>query len=516
MALRKKIIIIGIMLVIGWLNINSPRVSAKTFEQGVDWSIYQGINGKKGYINDKFAIIQAGGISANGNLYQQSTYQTQVTAATVSGLRAHTYIWYQVGSSLRKAQTVLNYFLPKVVTPKNSIVALDYESGATSNVSDNTKAVLKGMDMVKQAGYTPLLYTYTSYLKNVDKNMILAKYPNSLWLASYPYKAVRNVPDFKYAPVVDGMAMWQFTSNYINGGLDGNVDLLGVTYNGYQSTNAGTSNTNTNNGTSSVTPTPTVTPGAATKPVPSASSKTVTNNGLKKGQAVVVTANTDFWLDDFSVLTTKEANDVYTIKKIASDQTTVTLSNNHQVDSSALLGATAQQIADKRKTPKKVWQVTTTGLALHSNVVLTNDADFWTDDYTDISKNAANALYTINKITDKGATVVLNNGHQIDANEIEQASAQQVAAGFKKIINKIIKHVVKIDSKNYYTAANQVVITKNTYVYQQLKFSKNKRVKLLKKGTVVKVKSVVQHGKTSRLEVKAGYITGNRTFSQLK
>ncbi|EOJ53962.1 endolysin [Enterococcus sp. DIV1368f] len=35
---------------------------------------------------------------------------------------------------------------------------------------------------------------------------------------------------------MDGIAIWQFTSTYITGGLDGNVDLTGVTDNGYTDT----------------------------------------------------------------------------------------------------------------------------------------------------------------------------------------------------------------------------------------------------------------------------------------
>ena len=495
--------------------------AANVFEQGVDWSVYQGINGKKGYTNDKFSIIQIGGIAANGNLYAQSTYNSQVAASAVSGLRAHTYIWYQVGSSTTKASKVLNYFLPKVATPKKSIVALDYESGATSNVSANTKAVLKGMDMVKQAGYTPLLYTYTSYLKNVNKQTILSKYPNSLWLASYPYSSVKAKADFNYAPVVAGMAMWQFTSNYVSGGLDGNVDLLGVTYNGYgaaANTNTGTSgNTNDTNSTAPTpTVTPSVTPGTSTSPIPSATTSKVTNNGLKKAQKVVLNNNTDFWLDDFSVLTTKENNAIYTIKSIASDQTTVTLNNNHQIDSSELTAATAKQITDKIKTPKKVIKITTNNLALNAKVVLNNGTDFWNDDYTDLTKTETNAIYTITKITDGGATVTLNNGHQLDADEVKQASTKQVTNGFKKIIQKIVKKVTKIDSKRYYTDAKKVKLTKNIYVYDRPKFGTATKVTLLKKGTVVEVKAVVQQGKTSRLQISSGYITGNRTYSQLR
>ncbi|MDD6171677.1 MAG: LysM peptidoglycan-binding domain-containing protein, partial [Ligilactobacillus ruminis] len=37
-----------------------------------------------------------------------------------------------------------------------------------------------------------------------------------------------------YFPTMDGVAQWQFTSMYRAGGLDGNVDLTGITQNGYR------------------------------------------------------------------------------------------------------------------------------------------------------------------------------------------------------------------------------------------------------------------------------------------
>lgn len=36
---------------------------------------------------------------------------------------------------------------------------------------------------------------------------------------------------------MDGIGIWQFTSAYIAGGLDGNVDLTGITDSGYTDTN---------------------------------------------------------------------------------------------------------------------------------------------------------------------------------------------------------------------------------------------------------------------------------------
>lgn len=202
-------------------------------DQGVDWSRYQGANGIFGYGHDKFAICQIGGVNGGG-IYGQTTYETQVASAIAQGKRAHTYIWYQVGGNASLGEQVLNTFLPQVQTPKGSIVALDYESGASADKQANTNAILHGMRMIKAAGYTPMYYSYKPYtVANVYVDQIIREFPNSLWMAAYPNYAVTPAPNYNVFPSMDGVAIYQFTSTYIAGGLDGNVDLTGITDNGY-------------------------------------------------------------------------------------------------------------------------------------------------------------------------------------------------------------------------------------------------------------------------------------------
>ena len=205
--------------------------------QGVDWSRYQGANGVFGYSHDKFAICQIGGVNGGG-IYGQSTYETQVASAIAQGKRAHTYIWYQVGGNASLGEQVLNTFLPQVQTPKGSIVALDYESGASADKQANTNAILHGMRMIKAAGYTPMYYSGKPYtVANVYVDQIIREFPNSLWMAAYPDYNVTPVPNYNVFPSMDGVAIYQFTSTYIAGGLDGNIDLTGITDNGYTKNN---------------------------------------------------------------------------------------------------------------------------------------------------------------------------------------------------------------------------------------------------------------------------------------
>lgn len=202
--------------------------------QGTDLSRYQGYTAVKGQASDEFAIAQIGGIN-QGGIYTQNTYQSQVATGIAQGLRMHTYIWYQVGSDISKAKQCMDYFLPRVQTPKGSLVALDYEDGASASVAANTDAILYGMRRIKQSGYTPIYYSYKPYtLAHVDYKRISSEFPSSLWIAAYKDYSVTTTPDYAYFPTMDGVAQWQFTSCYRAGGLDGNVDLTGITQNGYR------------------------------------------------------------------------------------------------------------------------------------------------------------------------------------------------------------------------------------------------------------------------------------------
>lgn len=226
----KKKILAGALVALFLLPIN---VFAAKGDQGVDWAIYQGDQGRFGYAHDKFAIAQIGGYNANG-IYEQSTYKTQVASAIAQGKRAHTYIWYDTYGNMDIAKRTMEYFLPKIQTPKGSIVALDFEHGASSDRNANTETILYGMRRIKQAGYTPMYYSYKPFtLQYVDYQRIIKEFPNSLWIAGYPSYNVTPEPLYNYFPSMDGVAIWQFTSTYIAGGLDGNVDLTGITDNGY-------------------------------------------------------------------------------------------------------------------------------------------------------------------------------------------------------------------------------------------------------------------------------------------
>ena len=235
--------LVGLTCMVGLFLLPMNADAARYY--GVDGSRYQGNTLKKVTSEDSFAISQIGGYY-NGTFIPQATYQSQVASGIAMGLRMHTYIYMETGANQVQTKQMLDYYLPRVQTPKQSIVALDYESGASANREANTNNVLYGLRRVKAAGYTPVLYSYKPYiLAHLDRQRITAEFPNCLWVAAYRDYSVMTRPDYNYFPSMDGINMWQFTSTAIAGGYDYNVDLLGITLNGYKKGNAERPNSET-------------------------------------------------------------------------------------------------------------------------------------------------------------------------------------------------------------------------------------------------------------------------------
>lgn len=235
--------LVGLTCMVGLFLLPMKADAARYY--GVDGSRYQGNTLKKVTSEDSFAISQIGGYY-NGTFIPQATYQSQVASGIAMGLRMHTYIYMETGANQAQTKAMLDYYLPRVQTPKQSIVALDYESGASANREANTDNVLYGLRRIKAAGYTPVLYSYKPYiLSHLDRQRITSEFPNSLWVAAYRDYSVMTRPDYNYFPSMDGINMWQFTSTAIAGGYDYNVDLLGITLNGYKKGNAERPNSET-------------------------------------------------------------------------------------------------------------------------------------------------------------------------------------------------------------------------------------------------------------------------------
>lgn len=215
------------------LALSASPVSASTRRLGMDVSSYQ--DSSYAYFNSmkakgaQFVLVKLGGSGGGeGYHYQNPKASAQLSNAKKAGLNVGGYYWGQFGANESKAAQMANMAVSdakKFGLNPGSVIALDYEAGATYSKSANTAAVKVFMDAVKKAGYKPILYSGSYYLKQyVDYESIGKKYGDVLWIASYKTTSMQTKPDFGYFPSMNHVGMWQYADNWH--GVDGNVELI--------------------------------------------------------------------------------------------------------------------------------------------------------------------------------------------------------------------------------------------------------------------------------------------------
>ena len=128
------------------------------------------------------------------------------------------FAWF--GGDSEEAKREARYFLDNV-PQKVKYLCLDYEDHASGDKQSNTDACIRFMEILKENGYEPIYYSYKPFtLNNIYYEQILAKFPNSLWIAGYGLND--GNADFEYFPSMDGIRWWQYSSNP----YDKNIVLL--------------------------------------------------------------------------------------------------------------------------------------------------------------------------------------------------------------------------------------------------------------------------------------------------
>ena len=196
---------------------------------GVDVSSYQDTN-VANYSGAKFAIVKA----SEGLDYRNPKAQSQISTAKANGMLPMAYHYGRFSSNSNVAVQEGNYAVNSakaVGLNVGSYLALDYEQGSGNETGGdagaNTTAILAFLDTIVSAGYQPLLYSGAALLKSkIDTGKVLAKYPNCLWVASYPVSGATSESNFIYFPSMDGVAIWQFTDNWRGLNVDGNISLI--------------------------------------------------------------------------------------------------------------------------------------------------------------------------------------------------------------------------------------------------------------------------------------------------
>ena len=199
---------------------------ARTY--GVDVAVYQPTDLASYHkAGASFAIVKL----TEGTGYFNPRAMSQVSSSRANHLYTHAYHFANFGSSVSQAKNEAKYFLTwaeKTNISKKRMLWLDWESSPANRVdgarSANTVAILAFMTTIKDAGYRPGLYSGASLMRTaIDTAQIVKKFGTCLWVASYPTMSAVSTANFNYFPSMDGVLIWQFTSNWHGLGVDGNV-----------------------------------------------------------------------------------------------------------------------------------------------------------------------------------------------------------------------------------------------------------------------------------------------------
>lgn len=204
-------------------------MASKTY--GVDVASYQSTNLAAYHkAGASFAIVKL----TEGTDYLNPKAGAQVKSSRANHLCTHAYHYARFGSSVSQAKKEAAYFIKaakKQDISQKRMLWLDWESGSGNTVTGpkaaNTAAILAFMQAVKTAGWRPGLYSGASLMRTaIDTKQVIKKYGTCLWVASYPTMAAVSTADFGYFPSMDGVAIWQFTRNWKDLDVDGDVAVV--------------------------------------------------------------------------------------------------------------------------------------------------------------------------------------------------------------------------------------------------------------------------------------------------
>ncbi|MBD5430648.1 GH25 family lysozyme [Lactobacillus sp.] len=249
------------------VQVQAAKTNVSSRSYGVDVSSFQSTDlSKHAQAGSQFAIVKV----SEGTSYRNPNAKAQIASAISNNMLPMAYHFATFGANSTSAVAEANYAVSSAQAyglPKGSYIACDWETGDGNNVNGgkdaSASAILAFMNKISAAGYKPLLYSGAYLLKsNINTSTILAKYPNSLWVASYATTGRIDEPDFNYFPSMDGVAIWQFTDNWRGLYVDGNISLLPLSYNTASSqapTSSSTSSSSSSSSSSSTTSKPSTT-----------------------------------------------------------------------------------------------------------------------------------------------------------------------------------------------------------------------------------------------------------------
>ena len=209
------------------VNLMSNSIVSKR-SYGVDVASYQSTT--VNYPGAKFTLVKL----TQGTNYVNPKASAQIKSAKTHGLMVMGYFYANHGGSVSKARAEAKNAVSKAKAygiPVGSYLGDDWEQGSGNSVqgsvSANTDAVLAAMQVIKEAGYKPLIYSGAYNLRNrLSISRIVKSFGTCLWVASYKISGRQDYADFNYFPSMDGIAIWQFADNYKGLNVDGNIAVV--------------------------------------------------------------------------------------------------------------------------------------------------------------------------------------------------------------------------------------------------------------------------------------------------
>ena len=191
--------------------------------RGIDVSKFQGTIDWNAVSADgiTFAIIRCGYRGyGSGALVEDATFRRNIQGATAAGIQVGVYFYSQAideAEAVEEASMVLSlvqgYSLPYGVYFDTEKVAGDTGRADGISAAQRTANAVAFCETIRNAGYTPGVYSYASWFYNSLNFANISKYRT--WIAQY-----RDTLDFAYS-----YNIWQYSSQGSVSGIKGNVDM---------------------------------------------------------------------------------------------------------------------------------------------------------------------------------------------------------------------------------------------------------------------------------------------------
>jgi GH25 family lysozyme M1 (1,4-beta-N-acetylmuramidase) len=201
-------------------SIRLSGIDVSRWQQKVDWKRVR----QSGIDFVFIKCSQGGSVSAASiSPFTDSYFKSNIEGAYAAGIKCGVY-HYLTGTTHEDVIAEAEYVVSILAPYKSMItfpVALDFEESRYTTFHKTYNAILIRLftDVIKNAGYTPILYANKTFLKNYIDMSSLADL--DIWHARYyTPRSCENVPTD-----INKMTVWQWSDRGTVDGISGNVDL---------------------------------------------------------------------------------------------------------------------------------------------------------------------------------------------------------------------------------------------------------------------------------------------------